>query len=274
MVTDPLLLDLVDIARAASDVILKIYERDFKVETKADQSPVTEADEAGEALIMERVRSRYPELSIVAEEAVNRGQIPQQASRFLLVDPLDGTKEFIQRRGDFTVNLGLIENGSPVLGVVAAPARGEVFAGKVGVGAWMAKGDMNGGDLNWKPISVKPSDPSGLVVVASRSHLSDETKEFIERFEVADWAQAGSSIKFCLIANGQADLYPRLGRTMEWDTAAGDAVLRAAGGTVQTLDGKPFQYGKRNQACDVDFANPHFVAASAFDWYGYLGESA
>ncbi len=260
---DALLKDLVDIARAAGDVILKIYERGFDVDHKADDSPVTEADLAAEALIIERVRALYPDLPIVAEESVNRGDIPTLGQRFLLVDPLDGTKEFIQRRGDFTVNIGLIENGSPVAGVVVAPARHETFAGRVGEGAWQAVGE---GNNDWQAISVRAHDPSKLVAVASRSHMSDDTKVFLSERGVDSFAQAGSSIKFCLVARGEADLYPRLGRTMEWDTAAADAVLRAAGGRVDTVDGKPLQYGKQNQAHDSDFANPYFVAAG-YTWH-------
>jgi 3'(2'),5'-bisphosphate nucleotidase len=260
---DPLLLQLVSVARAAGDAILKIYERGFEVDTKSDDSPVTEADTTAEALILQRMNEVDPELPIVAEEAVNRGEVPPPSSRFLLVDPLDGTKEFIQRRGDFTVNLGLIEDGSPVAGVVVAPARQETFAGRVGVGAWQAKG-ANSDD--WQPIRVRKPDASNLIAVASRSHMSEETQAFIDERGVKSFAQAGSSIKFCLVARGEADLYPRLGRTMEWDTAAADAVLRAAGGRVDTLDGKPLVYGKRNQAHDSDFANPYFVAAG-YEWH-------
>lgn len=259
---DPFLQDLVAIARAAGEVILDIYQRDFQIDEKSDSSPVTEADTTAERLILERLAQLEPRLPVVAEEAVNRGEVPDIAERFLLVDPLDGTKEFIQRRGDFTVNIGLVEHGLPVAGVVLAPARGELFAGRVGVGAWEARKDSG---YRWEPIAVRKANPSALVAVASRSHLSDETRDFIERHHVENFAQAGSSIKFCLVARGEADLYPRLGRTMEWDTAAADAVLRAAGGRVDTLDGKPLRYGKRNQANDSDFANPHFVASS-FDW--------
>ncbi len=260
---DPLLLELVSVARAAGDAIMKIYDRGFEVDTKADDSPVTEADIAAEALIFERMKEIDAALPIVAEEAANRGEVPELGERFLLVDPLDGTKEFIQRRGDFTVNLGLIENGAPVAGVVVAPARKEAFAGRVGVGAWQAKGEGS----DWQPIGVRKANPTNLVAVASRSHMSEETRTFIQERGVESFAQAGSSIKFCLLARGEADLYPRLGRTMEWDTAAADAVLRAAGGRVDTLDGKSLRYGKRNQADDSDFANPYFIAAG-YDWHG------
>jgi 3'(2'),5'-bisphosphate nucleotidase len=165
---------------------------------------------------------------------------------------------------EFTVNLGLIDAGAPVAGVVLAPARGLIFAGRVGTGAWRAK-DGPGAELDWQPIRVREPNLQALSVVASRSHLSDDTKAFIERFQVKEWTSAGSSFKFCRLAAGKADLYPRHGRTMEWDTAAGDAVLRAAGGRVDTLDGSPLSYGKRRQQSDTDFANPYFVAAN-FDW--------
>lgn len=267
---DPLLAAFVDIARAASRVILSIYDRDFTVETKQDSSPVTEADQAAEEVILERLQRFDPNLVVVAEEAVAGGKTPPESSRFVLVDPLDGTKEFISKNGEFTVNLGLIEDGAPVAGVVLAPARKLIFAGRVGTGAWQAT-DVDSGAPEFAPIAVRTPDPKGLSVVASRSHLSDETRQFIERFEVSEWTSAGSSFKFCRIAAGEADLYPRHGRTMEWDTAAGDAVLRAAGGRVDTLDGKPLRYGKRRQATDTDFANPHFVAAN-FDWHRVLAE--
>jgi 3'(2'), 5'-bisphosphate nucleotidase len=268
VMNDPLLLAFVDIARAASKVIMEVYARDFAIETKKDSSPVTEADNAAEAVILEGLTRFDSKLSVVAEESVSGGKVPSESSRFVLVDPLDGTKEFINKNGEFTVNLGLIEDGSPVAGVVLAPARGLIFAGRVGSGAWVAE-DVPSGAPVFRSIRVRTPNPSALSVVASRSHLSPETKAFIERFPVSDWASAGSSFKFCKIASGEADLYPRHGRTMEWDTAAGDAVLRAAGGRVDTLDGKPLCYGKRRQTNDTDFANPFFVAAN-FDWFKAL----
>jgi 3'(2'),5'-bisphosphate nucleotidase len=235
---------------------------------KKDASPVTEADEAAEALILERLAEFDPDLAVVAEESVAGGKVPTEGSRFVLVDPLDGTKEFISKNGEFTVNLGLIEDGVPTAGVVLAPARRLIYVGKAGLGAWQAE-DPAEGTPEFRPITVRTPNLDALSVVASRSHLSEETKQFIERFQVSDWTSGGSSFKFCKVAAGEADLYPRHGRTMEWDTAAGDAVLRAAGGRVDTLDGKPLQYGKRRQSNDVDFANPHFVAAN-FDWFRTL----
>jgi 3'(2'), 5'-bisphosphate nucleotidase len=257
--------DLVNAAVEAGAAILEIYAReDFGTRSKDDGSPVTEADAKAEAIILARLAVIAPGVPVVAEEAASEGQIPATAERFFLVDPLDGTKEFLNRNGDFTVNIALIENGVPVAGVVYAPAHGEIYAGEVGKGARRAE-VVDGVVGAWRSTAVRETPDCGLDVVASRSHLSDETREFIAKFKVADLVSAGSSLKFCRVAAGAADLYPRLGRTMEWDTAAGDAVLRAAGGSVRTLDGQPLAYGKRQQADDVDFANPWFVASGPFD---------
>lgn len=260
---------LVDIALDAGEVILAIYRSDdFAARAKADGSPVTEADAAAEAVILERLRELAPDTPIVAEEEAGAGVIAAPATRFFLVDPLDGTKEFLNRNGDFTVNIALVDNGRPVLGVVYAPAHGLIYVGAAAEGARMA--EVNGGAIGaWREIVVRePCQTNGLAVVASRSHMSTETSEFVARFAIADMVSAGSSLKFCRVAAGDADLYPRLGRTMEWDTAAGDAVLRAAGGRVCTMDGQTLNYGKRNQSHDVDYANPWFVAAGRFDPFG------
>ncbi|HVY86761.1 MAG TPA: 3'(2'),5'-bisphosphate nucleotidase CysQ [Caulobacterales bacterium] len=256
---------LVRIALEAGALILRVYEReDFAARAKADGSPVTEADGAAEALILERLRVLEPQTPVVAEEEAAAGRIPATARRFFLVDPLDGTKEFLNRNGDFTVNIALIKDGQPSCGVVYAPAHGVIFAGECGVGAHMAT-VTNGAIGAWRKITVRRPSAEGLAVVASRSHMSDETQRFIDRFQISDMVSAGSSLKFCRVATGEADLYPRLGRTMEWDTAAGDAVLRAAGGRVCTMDGQALNYGKRNQSSDVDYANPWFVASGRFD---------
>jgi 3'(2'),5'-bisphosphate nucleotidase len=202
---------------------------------------------------------------VVAEESVSQGRTPELTGKaFYLVDPLDGTKEFLSRNGDFTVNIGLIEDSKPVLGVVYAPALGEIFVGSIGQGA--RKASVTNGEVDhWEPARVRSVDRNFVKVIASRSHLSAETSEFISRFNCSDFVSAGSSLKFCRVACGEADLYPRLARTMEWDTAAADAVLRAAGGMVATMDGKPLAYGKRRQPKDTDFANPWFVASGAWD---------
>lgn len=220
--------------------------------TKADGSPVTLADEAAEAVILPRLRALTPDIPVISEEEASKGLSPTHVGdRFWLVDPLDGTKEFLSGNGEFTVNIALIEHGVPVLGIVAAPALGETYWGAAG-SAFFA--DKDGA----RPIHVRPVPPEGLVVVGSRSHGDAEAMErFLDGRKVAEFRAAGSSLKLCLVARGVADLYPRFGPTMEWDIAAGHAVLRAAGGTVRTLDGAELGYGK--PAC----RNPHFVAAGA-----------
>ncbi|RLL72370.1 3'(2'),5'-bisphosphate nucleotidase CysQ [Paenirhodobacter hankyongi] len=244
------------LALEAGDRIMEIYNSpDFEVKSKSDNSPVTEADEAADALISEGLAEAFPQMALVTEEqAASHGQ---HVSTFLIVDPLDGTKEFVQRRGDFTVNIAYVENGVPLRGVVYAPAKGRLFYTLADgrsveeVGPDFAK-DAPG---EQRPITASVPDNRGLMVVASKSHRDQATDDYIARYAVKDMTSAGSSLKFCLVATGEADLYPRLGRTMEWDTAAGDAVLRGAGGTmVRFEDHAPFVYGKEG------FANPFFIA--------------
>jgi len=243
-----LLADLIRIAREAAAVIMQIYETDFTVRGKLDSSPVTEADEKAEAVILAQLRRLTPDIPVVAEEAVAAGQHVEQGNRFWLVDPLDGTKEFINRNGEFTVNIALIENGAPVLGVVYAPAIGRLFAGAVNHGAFLEQDGLR------RAIEVRTVPAAGYTVVASRSHGdADALKAFLGDKPIAELRSAGSSLKICLVAAGEADLYPRLGRTMEWDIAAGHAVVRAAGGHLTTLDGQEMSYGK------PIFENPHFV---------------
>jgi 3'(2'), 5'-bisphosphate nucleotidase len=237
------------IAQQAAAVILEVYATDFAVRGKGDASPVTAADERAEALIVGALQALAPEVTIVAEEAVAGGAVPQVGDWFWLVDPLDGTKEFISRNGEFTVNIALVHGGVPVLGVVQAPALGRLYAGVVGQGAWLE--DAAGR----REIRCRAVPAEGLTVVASRSHGDAAALDaFLAGRKVAALANAGSSLKLCLVAAGEADLYPRLGRTMEWDIAAGHAVLSAAGGTVTTLSGAALRYGKPG------FDNPHFVA--------------
>jgi len=241
------------IAEDAGRGIMAVYQGAFSVRQKADASPVTEADEAAERLIVERLRCLTPEIAVIGEEMVAQGRAPERLGQaFWLVDPLDGTKEFISRNGEFTVNIALIKDGQPVLGVVNLPVRGLSYAAAGPGRAWRQK---NGGPA--KPIACRPLPADGAVVVASRSHMTAATEAWLNTVKVASFAQAGSSLKFCLLAAGEADLYPRLGRTMEWDTAAGHAVLAAAGGSVETLDGQPLIYGKPG------FENPHFIARGA-----------
>jgi 3'(2'), 5'-bisphosphate nucleotidase len=259
---------LADIAVQAGAAILPYYQAgDAQVSAKSDGSPVTLADVAAEAVIITALIVLAPDIPIVAEEATASGAVATTASRFFLVDPLDGTREFVSGSGEFTVNIALIENGRPVMGVVYAPVLGEIYAGTVGIGAQRAA--VTDGIIGeWHPIRIAPAVPTALRVVASKSHLDDATREFIARFPVTEFASAGSSLKFCTLANGDADFYPRFGRTMEWDTAAGDAVLTAAGGAVLTVDGAALHYGKIAQAQDADFANPAFIAVAGFNPLG------
>jgi 3'(2'), 5'-bisphosphate nucleotidase len=241
---------LIPVAHAAGGVILDIYATDFEVRGKDDTSPVTDADERAESVITRALASLAPDIPVVAEEAAAAGKLPAVGERFWLVDPLDGTKEFISRNGEFTVNIALIENGTPTLGVVLAPALGRLFAGAEGVGAFVEDAGTR------REISVRRPPEEGLTVVASRSHGDTAAlADFLQGRPIAELKNAGSSLKLCLVAAGEADLYPRLGRTMEWDIAAGHAVLAAAGGSVRTVAGLPLTYGKPG------FDNPHFVAS-------------
>lgn len=250
-----LLAEVERIARAAGDVILRIYSGDFEVRGKADASPVTAADEQAEALIVPALRALQPDWPVVAEEAASRGETPSTPGRrWWLVDPLDGTREFVSRNGEFTVNIALIEDGRPLLGVLHIPVQDRLYAGVVGQGAWVVEQGVR------RPIGCRQVLPEGWTLACSRSH-GDEAATQAWLAQQATGAPrvgaripAGSSLKFGLIAEGRADVYPRLGRTMEWDTAAGHAVLKAAGGEVTDLAGVPLRYGKTGHE------NPHFVA--------------
>jgi len=272
-IDDTLIEALIAMSLEAGAVILEVRAKGAKAEWKDDGSPVTEADARAEAIILRGLAAIAPLTPVIAEEAAAAGQAPDidpsATTEFFLVDPLDGTKEFLRtgddNRGEFTVNIGLIRHGAPIVGVVFAPALNKIWCARPG-SAWTADVDLsaNGGGPGRlgerRPITVRPDPGAAIIAVASRSHRTPETDAYLKLYPVSDFRAAGSSLKFCLIAEGNADLYPRLGRTMEWDTAAGDAVLRAAGGRVITMDGAPLTYGKRNQAGDTDFANPHFVA--------------
>ncbi len=235
--------------------IMEIYEADdFDVNLKSDNSPVTAADEAADALISAGLRDAFPDIMLVTEE--QSATHDTTGDTFLIVDPLDGTKEFIHRRGEFTVNIALVENGVPTRGIVYAPAKGRMFYTDASGQSLEESGPF---DLNSMgsvvPISVSNADNSALMVVASKSHRDQATDDYISSYSVADMKSAGSSLKFCLVATGEADLYPRLGRTMEWDTAAGHAVLSGAGGAVVRFDDlEPLAYGK------TGYANPFFIA--------------
>ena len=246
---------LAALARRAGDLIMAIYEEGFETSRKADGSAVTIADEKAEALILGGLATLYPGTPVLAEEAASRGEVPRLERRFLLVDPLDGTREFVNRTGEFTVNIAVVEDAVAVAGVVLAPATDRLFAGQVGRGAWQETGGER------RALRVRPRAQGRLTAVASRSHRSPETQAFLDDLGVTDFEPAGSSLKFCLVAAGEADVYPRLGRTMEWDTGAGQAVLEAAGGQVNVLDesgreGGPLRYAKAHRGYD----NPHFIA--------------
>ncbi|MBL4929681.1 3'(2'),5'-bisphosphate nucleotidase CysQ [Fuscibacter oryzae] len=243
------------LALEAGARIMQVYDGpDFAVKVKGDQSPVTEADEAADALISAGLRATFPDVVLITEEQAASHALT--ASTFLIVDPLDGTKEFVQRRGDFTVNIAYVQNGVPVRGVVYAPAQKRLFYTLPGGTAVEETGDFaldTPGALH--SIRVSQPDNGALMVVASKSHRDQATDDYIGKYAFKDMKSAGSSLKFCLVATGEADLYPRLGRTMEWDTAAGDAVLRGAGGQVVRFDDHtPLAYGKPG------WDNPFFIA--------------
>jgi len=254
-----LLESMVDCAARGGAVVWDHFNGDVVVERKADQSPVTAADRASEAVILAGLAAVAPGIPVVAEEETAAGRVPAVAARFFLVDPLDGTKEFIQRSTDFTVNIGLIEDGAPTLGVVYAPARSEMYWGDAASKqASRATWPPHGTSSATRSIRVRqPATP--LCAVASRSHNTPETEAWLAAARVGNRVSIGSSLKFVLVASGEADVYPRPAPTMEWDTAAGDAVLRAAGGRVFDLDGRPLKYGKAR------FFNPGFIATGPYE---------
>jgi 3'(2'), 5'-bisphosphate nucleotidase len=247
-----LLDDIAVAAREAGEAILELVRRGFEVERKQDLSPVTEADRAAELIILAALAKAAPGVPVVAEEEVAAGRIPATGDLYFLVDPLDGTKEFIRGGDDYTVNIGLISEGAPLLGVVFTPARGTVHAGLVGGGAWIEDGDGR------RPIATRERGET-ITAVASKSHFNQPTADYLaEAVGECDYTAIGSSLKFCIVAEGKADIYPRLSPTSEWDTAAGHAVLLAAGGRVDGIDGGPLQYGK------TAFLNRGFVATSGW----------
>jgi 3'(2'), 5'-bisphosphate nucleotidase len=253
-VTSPLLQLIVEAALEAGAEIEAIYGAGCAAELKQDGSPVTEADRRAEAIILTRLRAAYPEIPVLAEEEACAGWIPDLGARFFCVDPLDGTKGFIERNGEFTVNIALLEGGAPVAGVVYAPDSKALYYGASGEGAFRSR---DGGAP--EPIRARPAPASGLTAIASRTR-SEETRARLSHLEIAEFIPSSSSLKFCLIAEGTADVYARFGPTMEWDTAAGQAVLEAAGGRVMELDGAaeigPLRYGKLERG----FENPHFIS--------------
>jgi 3'(2'), 5'-bisphosphate nucleotidase len=245
---------LAEIALAAGPAVMEEYAKAGAGREKADGSPVTAADERAEAIILERLRAFAPEVAVVAEEAAAAGARLVAPRRFFLVDPLDGTREFLARNGEFTINIGLIEDGRPVAGAVFAPALGRVWFG--GVSAFAAEVAVGAALPHACAAIAVRAAPSALAALASRSHADAATEAFLTRLGVGERVSAGSSLKFCKLAEGGADVYPRFGPTMEWDTAAADAVLRAAGGTTLGLDGATLRYGK----LDAGLRNVGFVA--------------
>lgn len=250
--------ELVELAAAlamkAGEAILGVRTEGFEVLRKQDASPVTAADHAAEAIIVQGLRAAVPGIPVIAEEEFAAGRMTSPTREYWLVDPLDGTREFAAGRDEFAVNIGLIRDGKAVAGVVGVPALGELFGGIVGQGAWKrtARGETR--------ITARPPSADGLVVLASRHHADDaRLAAFLERYHVARVVNFGSSVKFCRLAEGQADLYPRIGRTMEWDTAAPQALLEAAGGAVRTMEGEALNYGKPG------WANPSFLCTGRLD---------
>jgi 3'(2'), 5'-bisphosphate nucleotidase len=247
-----LLDDLAEGAREAGEAITAIVARGFEIESKGDSSPVTEADRAAELVILAALARAAPGVPVIAEEEVAAGRIPAHDDIYFLVDPLDGTKEFVRGGADYTVNIGLVERGSPMLGVVFAPATGRLHSGLRGSGAWVDEG------FGRTQIRTRPRGEQ-MTAVASKSHLNQATVDYLqEAVGMCDYVAVGSSLKFCLLAEGQADIYPRASPTSEWDTAAGHAVLLAAGGLVDGADGSPLVYGK------PAFLNRAFVATSGW----------
>ena len=245
------------IALAAGPAIMEVYAGHCIARQKADSSPVTEADERAEAIILARLAIECPDVPVIAEESAARGHVPACGSRFILVDPLDGTREFLAHNDEFTVNIALIDAGAPVAGVVYAPALSKIWFG--GASAWAcpaAVGDDLPPEAARRRIHARMPGSEGLVALCSRSHGDEGTEEFLATHHIAGRLNAGSSLKFCVIAEGDADVYPRFGPTMEWDIAAGEAVLRAAGGRVETPEGATMRYGKTGEG----FRNGAFVA--------------
>lgn len=253
--TSPLLAVMIEAALAAGAEIERIYGAGCATETKEDGSPVTEADRRAEQIILAHLDAAYPDVPVLAEEEVSEGRIPEIGTRFFCVDPLDGTRGFVRRNGEFTVNIALVEMHETRAGVVYAPDSHLLYYGARGEGAFRRR---DGGEA--EPIRTRARPARGLTAIGSRDHAADDTNEKNAALGIVDYLPSGSSLKFCMVAEGSADVYPRHGRTMEWDTAAGQAVLEAAGGRVMALDGVreagPLRYGKIERGFD----NPHFIA--------------
>ena len=244
------------LALDAAVTIMEVYGRGCAIKYKADHSPVSEADERAEAIILAGLEREAPGIPVLAEESVAHGLKPAVDGRFILVDPVDGTREFISRNGEFTVNIALIENGRPVLGVVYAPVLHRLWSGGEEASVFDIEPGASLASAKPRPIACRPAPAGRYVALASRSHCDEPTEAFLARLPIAERRSAGSSLKFCRLAEGEADVYPRFGPTMEWDTAAGDAVLSAAGGLIETIEGTRFLYGKTSE----DYRNGGFLA--------------
>lgn len=254
---------VLDVARRAGAAILEVYARDFEVEAKADRSPLTEADLAAHALIRDGLAALAPEVPLLSEESAPEDLSERRGwQRYWLVDPLDGTREFVKRNGEFTVNIALIENGRSVFGVIYAPVLDALYWAQDGQGSWLRTAD--GEDVQ---LSVQRPAPRPLRVAVSRSHLDSKSAAMLQHLQQPLQAPLGSSLKFCRLAEGQVDLYPRFGPTGEWDTAAGQCVLEQAGGAVLDLDGQPLRYNQRE-----GLINPDFIALGDVDlpWREWL----
>ncbi len=238
----------------AGEKILEVRGNKLGVCYKDDQSPVTIADQAAEEIILRDLKQIAPDIPVIAEESVSEGKIPKVTARFWLVDPLDGTKEFIAGGSDFTVNIALIEDGKPTFGIIYTPESRKLYTAKNPDEATIQNVDKDGNPGPEKIIHVRRANNDNLTALASKSHLDDETRSYLEKLNITDKTSAGSSLKFCVVAEGNADIYPRFGPTMEWDIAAGHAILSAAGGSVTNPDGTPFHYNK------PDFRNGPFIA--------------
>ncbi len=246
----------------AGQVILDIQKTGVSAYVKQDGSPVTEADRQAESILLTALQENSAQIPVIAEEEISAGHLPVIGQNFFLVDALDGTREFVHGGSDFTVNIGLIEGGLPIFGIVYAPVGNRLFVGDKGDGAWTGQMTEQDGSLvirQKRQLAVRAVPDGQITAVASKSHRDQQTDKWLRDHQISQIISAGSSIKFCMLAAGEADIYPRFGPTMEWDTAAGHAVLCAAGGSVTGISGEPFLYGKRDQ--DIPFLNPGFIAS-------------
>ena len=258
MLEKNLSLELVNTAYKAGLVIMDIYKKDFNIDIKKDNSPVTIADQKAEELILSDLSNKFPNIPVISEEAYSNGIIPDFSNEFFLVDPLDGTKEFIKKNGEFTVNIGLIKNGYALMGVVYAPAKKYMYFCDENNNAFKLKinNNFSGSLKDAKKINTNSSKEVALTAITSRSQNNSKTDDFLKNYNIKETLLFGSSYKFCLIASGKADIYPRLSPTCEWDIAAGHAILKAAGGNVYSLEGNELQYGFKKEK----FINPPFLA--------------